>query len=71
MEEIVMWVLGGYCVFLLFLGGIVLRMSAQLAVVQSTVTSLGTRFDLFIKAEKDAFEETLNQNTQALKNLAK
>lgn len=74
----VYWILGGFGGFLLFLLGIVISLKSQVAVVQSNqinmgaaITALGNRFDIFIKQEKDAFEDALQQNTQALKDLAK
>lgn len=54
-----------------FMAIVSFKQNAQIAVLQKTVDQLVTKFDLFLKAEKDAFEEIVNQNTQALKDLAK
>lgn len=69
--EVISWVLGGFGVVLLAFAGAILRLITQTAVLQKTVDQIVTKFDLFLKAEKDAFEDIVTQNTQALKDLAK
>lgn len=69
--EAFFWILGGFAMVLGFMAIVSFKQNAQIAVLQKTVDQLVTKFDLFLKAEKDAFEEIVNQNTQALKDLAK
>lgn len=66
METVVMWVLGGYGVFLLGIAGVIMRMSTQTAVLQKTVDGLVSRVDLFLKTEVDSVKELTKQITEAL-----
>lgn len=45
--------------------------SKKLAVIETIVNDLRTRFDLFVKTETDAFKNIVQENTAALKNISK
>lgn len=70
-SEVIYWIIGGFGLILGFVATVLFRQTAQIAVLQKTVDQIVIKFDLFIKAEKDAFTEIVTQNTQALKDLAK
>jgi len=59
-----MWVLGGYGVVLLAIGGTVLRQSTQIAVLQKSVDTMTHQVQIFIKTEVDTLKEIANQNSK-------
>ena len=57
MDQTTIVVLGGYGVFMMAIGGIVLRQTSQIAVLQKTVDLLVVKMDMFLKTEIDTLKE--------------
>lgn len=60
MQDVVAWVLSGYGVVLLAIGGTVLRQSTQIAVLQKSVDIMTHQVQIFIKTEVDTLKEIAN-----------
>lgn len=57
MEEVVIWILGGYGVVLMAVGSTILRQSTQIAVLQKSVDVMTNQVQIFIKTEVDTLKE--------------
>lgn len=64
MQEIVLWVLGGYGVVLVAVGGTVLRQSTQIAVLQKSVDIMTHQVQIFIKTEVDTLKDIAKAATK-------
>lgn len=71
MDETTRWILGLIVAALVYLVLSDHRKDKKLAVIETIVTSLTTRFDLFIKNETDALKKIVEENTDALQQIAK
>jgi len=61
MEEVVIWILGGYGVVMLAVGSTILRQSTQIAVLQKSVDILTSQVQIFIKTEVDTLKDIARQ----------
>lgn len=65
MEEVVIWILGGYGVVMLAVGSTILRQSTQIAVLQKSVDILTSQVQIFIKTEVDTLKDIARQAAKA------
>lgn len=64
MQDVVAWVLSGYGVVLLAVGGTVLRQSTQIAVLQKSVDIMTHQVQIFIKTEVDTLKDIAKAATK-------
>jgi hypothetical protein len=64
MQDVVLWVLGGYGVVLFAVGGTVLRQSTQIAVLQKSVDVMTHQVQIFIKTEVDTLKDIAKAATK-------
>ncbi len=71
MDETTRWILGLIVAALVYLILSDHRKDKKLVIIETIVTSLQTRFDLFIKSETDGLKKIVEENTDALQQIAR